>query len=293
MSALRASPYLWLGFTLLIAALLVVASASGAFTENFYARDVVTIGASTSGQDFFNLVIVLPVFLVAALLVLRHVSWALPVWLGCLAYILYSYLVLAFGIYFNGMFLVYVALVGLSLYALILMIPRIDAQPLMQRMAGRTPTRVLQGLLVVIVVLFNILWLSMVIPSLQSGTVPQELIDNRLPTQPIHVVDLAWIMPGMLLSVIAMTRRSAVAFVLGPAFAVLTILMAGALAAMTWNVVRLGLATDLSLLAIFGVLMAACLVVLVWYNRAAAAPQARQYTQEMNIPSGRAAARSH
>lgn len=293
MSALRASPYLWLGFTLLIAALLVVASASGAFTENFYARDVATIGASTSGQDFFNLVIVLPVFLIAALLVLRQVDWALPVWLGCLAYILYTYLVLAFGIYFNGMFLVYVALVGLSLYALILTIPRIEAQPLMQRMAGRTPTRVLQGLLVVIVVLFNILWLSMVIPSLQSGTVPQELIDNRLPTQPIHVIDLAWIMPGMLISVIAMSRRSAVAFVLAPAFAVLTILMAGALAAMTWNVVRLGLATDLSLLAIFGVLMAACLLVLVWYHRAAAVPQTRQRTDPMDITGGRAAARSY
>ncbi len=265
----RSRTLLWLCLTAVISILMVWASLSGAFGENFYARDVTIIGASTSGQDLFNLLFVLPLFLVSAVFTVRRAGWALPVWLGCLAYILYGYLVLAFGIYFNGMFLVYVALVGLTLYTLILAIPHIDAQEVMDAMSGKTPTHVLQALIVFIAVLFKVLWLSMVIPSLQAGTVPQELIENRLPTQPIHIIDLAWIMPGMIITVIAMFRRSPIAFVLAPAFAVLTVLMAAALGAMTLNVVRLGLATDLTLLAIFGVLMLACLGAFVWYEQAA------------------------
>lgn len=260
---------LWLVLTASIATLMIWASASGAFMENFYARDVASIGASTSGQDLFNLVIVLPIFLISAVLMLRHAKWALPVWLGCLAYILYDYLILAFGIYFNNMFLVYVALVGLTVYTLILAIPHIDARSIRDTMAGQASTHVLQGLLVFIAVLFSVLWLAMVIPSLQKGTVPQELADNRLLTQPVHIVDLAWIMPGMILCVIAMFRRWHTAYVLAPAFAILTILMAGALGAMTLNVARLGLSTDLTLLAIFGVLLIACLVIFIWYERTA------------------------
>ncbi len=259
----------WLipALTIIIGLLMGIASIMGAFGANFYVRDAAMIAAGTSGQDLFNLVILLPIFVISSILTLRGFVWALPVWLACVAYVLYSYLVLAFGIYFNRLFLVYVALVAFALYGLIGVIPFIRADAFMNQAKGSRATLFLQGLLLLIALLFTVLWLAMIVPSIQADTIPEELVTNRLLTQPVHVVDLAWIMPGMVLTVIAMFRQWSPAYVLAPAFALLTVFMAGALGAMTLNTIRLGVATDYTLVAIFAVLMLLCSIAVVWYLR--------------------------
>ena len=70
------------------------------------------------GQDLVSLVVVLPTLIVTAFLSHRSSSRTRLVWLGVLVYLVYTYVVAAFDNRFNSLFLVYVALLGCSLYAL-------------------------------------------------------------------------------------------------------------------------------------------------------------------------------
>lgn len=55
----------------------------------------------------------------SAILAGRGSGRAHLVWLGVLVYLIYSYIIYALSVQFNPLFLVYVALLGCSLYALI------------------------------------------------------------------------------------------------------------------------------------------------------------------------------
>ena len=51
--------------------------------------------------------------------------------------------------------------------------------------------------LVVVAVLFYFVWLSEDIPALLAGEVPQGVIEAEAPTDVVHVLDMAWILPAM------------------------------------------------------------------------------------------------
>ncbi len=70
------------------------------------------------GQDIANLFVVVPATLIAMHFAFRGSIRATLVWLGLLIYTAYSFIVYAFFIHFGLWFLVYVAVLGLSVFAL-------------------------------------------------------------------------------------------------------------------------------------------------------------------------------
>ena len=67
------------------------------------------------GQDIANLISV-AVLLIAVYFVYKGSVKALLVWMGTLLTLLYAYVIYAFAAHFNSLFLVYVAILGLSFY---------------------------------------------------------------------------------------------------------------------------------------------------------------------------------
>ena len=66
---------------------------------------------------------------------------------GALGFILYTYMTMAFGAHFNALFPVYAALMGLSLYALILVFLSFDLAALPSRFGPKLPKKSIAGLL--------------------------------------------------------------------------------------------------------------------------------------------------
>ena len=107
---------LWLSFPL--AVLLAVASLGGMFLRSTYAAETRMQAALSIGNDWGNLVVIVPLLVIAAILALRGSVAARLVWTGTLAYLVYDFLNYAFEIHFNSMFLAYCGVLGLSFYAL-------------------------------------------------------------------------------------------------------------------------------------------------------------------------------
>jgi hypothetical protein len=56
--------------------------------------------------------------------------------------------------------------------------------------------------------LFAFQWLSEIVPSLVSGTIPKSVTEIGAPVNPVHVLDLAFVLPGMIVTAVAVRNRS-------------------------------------------------------------------------------------
>ncbi len=270
-AAIRRSVGPWLWLTAPIALLLAVAAGSGLLVDGIY-LDAPAFAAQAMGQDFLSLVVVLPALVVSALLARRGSARARLVWLGLLVYIVYTYAIAAFDVRFNGLFLVYTALLGCSLYALIGGVATTDMGALRARFGDSTPVRTTSISLAVVAVLFYMLWLSDVVPALIARTVPASVAAVGLPTSPVHVLDMAWILPAMLMAAYWLWHRCAIGYVLSGALLAFVSTMCLAIASMTVFMRRAGIAAPAEQTVAFIVVAALTLGLLAWYLRAMKRP---------------------
>jgi hypothetical protein len=257
---------IWLWLTAPIAVLVAIAAGVGFFIEDLY-RDTPSNAAQAVGQDLVTLVVAFPVLVVSAILAVRGSSRAHLVWLGVLVYLVYTYLTYALAIQFNPLFLVYVALLGCSLYALIGGLATTDFAGIKARFSRETPVRAVSIFLVVVAVLFYVQWLSEDVPALLAGEVPQGVIDSEAPTDIVHVLDMAWILPAMVLTASWLWRGRALGYALaGTLLSFLSLLVLAIMSMIVFEVLY-GLAVGMAAVFVFGSVFVISLGMLVWYLR--------------------------
>jgi hypothetical protein len=61
--------------------------------------------------------------------------------------------------------------------------------------------------LLLVAILFALLWLSQDIPAIVTGKAPQSVTENGLLTNPVHVLDLGFYLPAMIITAILLWRR--------------------------------------------------------------------------------------
>ncbi len=189
--------------SLVICVLVLGASLAGLLIPEIYARETANWVTQARGQDLGNLVAVV-FLLVSAVLRFRGSAIAGRVWLGTLLYLVYAYVVYAMAVHFNRLFLVYVAVLGLSAYAAMLTIGRLRSESVAVRPGA--PRRVAALTLLVTGVLFALLWLTEIVPAMVSGVPPRSLTDAGLVANPIHVLDLALVLPAFVATGVAALR---------------------------------------------------------------------------------------
>jgi hypothetical protein len=121
------------------------------------------------GQDALNLIVGLPILAGSAWLARRGSLIGLLLWPGALFYVLYDYGFYVLAPTFNAFFLIYVALMTLSAYAMIIVLRSIDADGVRDRLAGSIRPRVVGGYLAGLAILFTALWAGMTLSALASG----------------------------------------------------------------------------------------------------------------------------
>jgi hypothetical protein len=195
---------LWL--SVLVAILVLIASGAGLLFTSTYARETTPWAIQAVAQDIANLVSV-AVLLMAVYFVSKGSVKALLVWMGALLTLLYAYVIYAFAAHFNSLFLVYVAIVGLSFYTFLSSVLGLQPDRLWPRFVASTKAKAVSAYLLLVAVLFALLWLSQDIPAILAGKAPQSVTANGLLTNPVHVLDLGLYLPAMIITAMFLWRR--------------------------------------------------------------------------------------
>lgn len=245
-----------------VSALVGVSSLAGIVLPATYARETPSWRAQGIGQDWANLLGAVPWLVATAIAVLRGSRRALLLLGGGLSYVAYSYAIYAFDVHFNALFLIYCAALGLSGYALAALVP--ELKEARHWFDERVPHRFAGGFAMGCAVLFEILWLAQIILALVTGQDPAGLADVGLPTNPVHVLDLSFVLPAIFASGWLLWHRRSAGFAFVPVVLGFMVLMGAALGAMAIALYAAHLGTGLALVIVAVIMTGIAATALVW-----------------------------
>lgn len=234
----------WIRLSVLGAACSAIASAGGLFLSHAYAQETPLWAAQGAGQDLVTLVVAVPSLLAAAWFASRGSARAALIWFGLLLYLAYSYVLYAFFVHFNVLFPVYVATLGLSVFALAGAAWDLDRYRLAAILERARGERALSVLLLACAIAFGALWLSEIVPALIAGGTPDSAADAGLIVNPVHVLDLAFVLPAMTTAAVSLWKRHPLGLVAAVPLATFMMMMGAAIVGMALTVSARGLASS-------------------------------------------------
>lgn len=195
---------------------------------------------SMRGTALVVLVLAMPM-LVLALSAMR--GGGLPAvvgWIAAIVFMTYQAWMFLFAVPFNGLFLVYVVMLGAGFWAIVALLVPLRAERFAGPAGPRMPVRLLAGWMGVSCVAFYGLWLRNVVPALFDSEVPAFLAGSGMVTPTNYVLDMAFFLPFTILAAVALWRRTPRGVVVGGAMLVVLVLESIAIAVDQW----LGAAAD-------------------------------------------------
>jgi len=216
----------------IIAVLVSVACAGGIMLPVIYYKESVSWATQGIGQDVATLGLAVPALLFSALYLGRSLR-AMLIWMGVLIYLIYSYLLYALYIHFGSMFPVYVAILGLSFYTLLAGVARINLLKIPRSFVCVKTTPV-SAFLFLFAFLFSALWIADIAQSILSDVTPESVIVADLQVNPVHVLDLSFLLPGMMLTAVFLWNRKPIGFLLAAPMLTFSALMGSAIISMQY-----------------------------------------------------------
>jgi hypothetical protein len=116
-----------------------------------------------------------------------------------------------------------------------------------------------------VAMIFYFLWLSEIIPAIAGSTVPQSLAEAGLITNPVHVIDLSVLLPGIFITGILLLKGKKPGIILAPVILMFFVLMDITIAFLIVIMKIKGLEDDLTIAVIMSVLALISLMNLIWY----------------------------
>jgi hypothetical protein len=209
-------PRLWMWLSSVAASVAAAGSVVGLLApDRIYGGETVALADAATAQDMVMLTLVAPLLIVLGVRASRGSLPACLGWLGCLAFTAYNYAIYAFSIRFGPLFLPWVAVLGLSTFALAGGLSTVDIAAVRRRFAGRAMTAV-GRLLIVVAAAFVLLWLSEIVPDLSAGNPSRSADAWRVPTNPVHVLDLAFFLPAIAATGILVLRGRPLGYATAP-----------------------------------------------------------------------------
>lgn len=231
---------LWLSVAIVV--LGVPVHVTGLLVPTIY-RDPVVLLPQNLGTDFVTLLVGLPLLAGSTLAMRAGSPRARILWLGALGLLVYVYGMYALGVRWNELFLAYIALFGLSLFALIIGLVRTDAARIRAGVATGAPVRSVAAYLIAIAVMVAAMWLAEEVGALLRGTVPPTVLQFEAPTNIVHVFDLGLVLPAMVLAALMLLRDQAWGYVLAGTLLVKATSIGLWVVAMIWFSARRGFTT--------------------------------------------------
>ncbi len=201
------------GISILVAILAVLASAGGLLLKGLY-RDNAFVTTTWFGNDVVTLFLAVPILVVALFFSARGSLRAQLVWLGALDYMLYNYAFYLFGAAFNAFFLIYAALLGLSIFALIFGLVGLDVERIRQQFSGHTPVKWISGYFLFVAFGLGTVYLIQSIAFIATGQLPAIVTISEHPTNVVFALDLTLLIPWLVVGAVWLMKRRPWGYVL-------------------------------------------------------------------------------
>jgi hypothetical protein len=211
----------------------VVISLMGLLRESTYARETFNWRTQGEGQDYVDLFLLSPALLLCVFLSGRGKRLATFFHGGILLFFVYTYVIYAFAVHFNQLFLFYCAGLGLSVYALVAWFSE-NASVAPGWFDTKRSTKFPSIFLLVNGLLFYLLWLKEDLPAVWNGTVPADLSAGQFFTNPVHVLDLSLLLPAFLYAGHQLYRKRPAGYLLAPTILCFSISMAANVGFLAW-----------------------------------------------------------
>lgn len=229
--------------------------------HGLYYYDTVSSAAQMQGNDFIALVLGLPLLVVSTMMAFRGSLRGRLLLTGTMGFFLYTYLSMSMLTAYNVLFLVYVALFTMSLYAFILCMLSFDLEDLPRHFTEELPRGWIAGVLFAVGGFLFLAWFGRVVPELLNPQTPAALENTT--TRVIQALDLSLIVPLAVLSGILLLKRSAWGYLLGSVAVLKGLTMALAVSTMAINMAMKGVPDSMAIMVPFLVLTALNVVVAV------------------------------
>ncbi len=236
------------------------------FWPGIYRETRIAAGGAFA-SDLIDLFLVVPVLALSTLLAVRGSFSALLVWIGTLGFLVYNFLIYAFAVHFNPMFLAYCAVLGLSFYGLIGIRELLPFDEVAKRYTSGTPRRTTAIAFLFIAVSTVFGEVKEIVTAIHAGQIPARITEAGQLTNPIHVLDLCFLLPAVAIAGILLLRRKPLGFIMAPVLMVTLILIAIEVVTIVFVFYRNGLPLGVEPLILFGVTGVFLTVLLVWSLR--------------------------
>jgi hypothetical protein len=217
--------------------------------HGLYQYETVSIAAQAIAQDVVTLLIGIPLLVISMILFKKGSLRGKLLLSGTLAYFLYTYASFVFGAAYNILFLVYVSLFSLSLFAFIFALMEIDIQTLPKHFSSGLPRRTIAIFLFVVGSFLLLAWLGRIVPALLANQPPLGL--ESYTTLIIQALDLGLVMPIAFLSGILLWKKSAWGYLLSSIVLIKGVTLALAVSAMAVNMILAGVQVSIGELIMF------------------------------------------
>lgn len=180
--------------------------------SGLYRFDTVTNASQVIAQDVVTLILGIPLLIISTGLYLKDLLRGKLMLCGTLAYFLYTYTSYTMLVAYNGLFLVYVALFSLSLFAFILALMSIELEALPAHFSVRLPRKSIATFLFVLASFLLLAWVARIGSGLLKDLPPVGLESST--TLVIQALDLGILVPLSYLAGILLLKRRAWGYLL-------------------------------------------------------------------------------
>jgi hypothetical protein len=225
--------------------------------RGLYYWDTVSSAAQVQANDLVTLTLGLPLLAISTWLTLRGSLRGRLILAGTLGFILYTYITMMVGAHYNALFLVYVALFSLSLFAFVLVMMTFDLASLPAHFSDQLPRGWIAGLLFFAAAFLSLAWLGRIAATFAPESVPA--LENTT-SMFIQAMDLGLIVPVCILAGILLMRRKPWGYLLASVGLTKFLTLGIAVSLMGLNMARVGLPVSVVELVIFPAIALANLV---------------------------------
>lgn len=223
------------------------------YGHGLYRYDSVNGASQMMGQDAVTLILAVPLLVVAILLTRKGSLRGRLLLTGALGYFLYTYASMAFLTAFNALFLLYVALFSLSLFAFILALSGLDPEFVTRQVGKGFPRTGIIILMFALAAFLTVAWLGR-IRSVMQGVAGANGLESYT-TLVIQALDLGVIVPTALLTAVLLLKKNPWGYTLSSVLLCKAALFGAALIAMIVSQTLAGVPLEPVISALFVVII--------------------------------------
>lgn len=220
------------------------------YGKGLYARNSVSSAVQAIAQDVVTLLLIVPGMIAALFMIKKDSVIGRFLLTGLFGYMLYTYMSYAFLMFYNDLFLLYVANMTLSFYGFILCVMILLDDVSIDSIKSNMPTKGLRFFLIVSGILILFMWIGRIVPTIGKNIAPEGL-DNAT-TAVIQAMDMGIIVPACFVIAHLLKTKHKLGYILGPVIIVKAVTLVTAVMAMAIYMKITGVGVDNLSFLIFG-----------------------------------------